>query len=81
MAPHKQYIPVTREIAWTDSFFTLSLEMLKHHPSAPEDATADRPEPSQKRHAYKSSTELLAVKLAEGNDAPWEGMGCALVDF
>lgn len=54
--------------------------MLKHYPSAREDATADIREPSRKRHARKSSTELLAAKLAEGNDAPWEGMGHALED-
>lgn len=54
--------------------------MLKHHPSAREDMTAGTPEPSQKRRARKISTELLAAKLAEGNDAPWEGTRCDLED-
>lgn len=61
-------------------FFTLRFEMPKHHPSAPGDMTADRPEPGQKRHACKSCPELLAAKLAEGSDIPWEGMGHALED-
>lgn len=61
-------------------FFTLCFEMLKHHPSAREDMTADTPETSQKRRARKISTELLAAKLAEGNDAPWEGTRCDLED-
>jgi len=42
--------------------------------------TADTVEPSQKRGARKTSTELLAAKLAEGNGAPREGMGCVLED-
>ena len=48
--------------------------MLKHHPSATEDATADRLEPSQKRHARKSSTELAGREATmphgRGQDMP-----------
>lgn len=60
------------------TFFHSLLWNAKAHPWAPGATASDRPEPSQKRRACRSCTELLAAKLAEGNDVPREGMGWAL---